>query len=314
VCLERDGEDEARLSLLLLGESRLGWLDGRYDDAVALGKRSVEIRERTLPPEHPDIASSLNTLGIAAMDGGDLEAALAYHRRALAIRRAAFGATHPLVASSMGNMAIVLWAQGDLPAAIEAYRGALAIHIGAYGPDDRVVAWTLENLGLAYSDAGDQTSALEVIHRAIDILDKDPGDAALAYANLAEPLLALHRWDEAIAMATRRLEYQERTYGSSYPLLAVPLGLVGRGLAGKRRYPQAVATLERALRLAETPGFSPARLAHARLDLARVLRDSHGDAARAAALAEQARAELVKEGAKLELARLEADFPAVPLN
>jgi tetratricopeptide (TPR) repeat protein/predicted Ser/Thr protein kinase len=314
-CLERDGGDEERLSLLLLGESRLAWIDGRYDDAVALGRRALEIRERILPANHPDIASSLNALGVAAMEGGDLASALGYHRRALSIRQAAFGPTHPLVASSQGNLAIVLWEKGDLEGAIDAYRGSLAIQIDAYGPEDRVVAWSLENFALALSDHGDYARALEAAQRAIDIVTKivgpDSVDAAIAYSNLAEPLLGLHRWDEGIANATRRLEIQERANGRDYPPLSVSLCLVGRGLAGKGRFAPAVETLERAVRLAETPGYSPTKLARARLDLARVLRDSHRDAARAASLAALARAEFVKEGAELDLARLDADFPSV---
>ncbi len=312
-CLDRDGGDDAKLSLLLLGESRLAWVDGRYPDAIALGERALKIRESTLPADHPDIAASLNTLGVAAMDAGDLAAALGYHQRAVSIRQAAFGRMHPLVASSLSNVAIVMWAQGDLQRAIDTYRDAIEVEIAAFGPDDRVVAYNLENLGLALSDQGDQNGAIETIQRAIDSLARTVGldriDTVDAYANLATPLIALGRWDEAIAAASRRIRLQERDNGPEFVGLAVPLTLVGQALAGKHQWAQALETLERAVRLAEKPGYSPRKLAQARWQLARVLRDSHGDAARAAALAARARDELAREGAKLDVARLDADFP-----
>ena len=36
---------------------------GKYDDAGPLLKRTLAIREETLGPRHPDVASSLNNLG-----------------------------------------------------------------------------------------------------------------------------------------------------------------------------------------------------------------------------------------------------------
>ena len=35
---------------------------GKYDDAEPLCKRALTIREETLGPRHPDVASSLNNL------------------------------------------------------------------------------------------------------------------------------------------------------------------------------------------------------------------------------------------------------------
>ena len=37
---------------------------GMYDDAEPLYKRALAIREDTLGPRHPDVASSLNNLGV----------------------------------------------------------------------------------------------------------------------------------------------------------------------------------------------------------------------------------------------------------
>jgi tetratricopeptide (TPR) repeat protein len=234
----------------------------------------------------------------------------------VAIRQTAFGRLHPLVASSLTNQAIAQWAQGDLDGAIAVYREALAIQISAFGPEDRVVAYTFEGIGLAQSDQGDQQAALESLQRAVDILTKAVGpdhrDTADAYANLAEPLLKLGRWDEAIADATRRLQVDERANGPDYPGLSQSLVLVGRGLEGKHQYVQALEVLERALHLADTPGYTARKLAHVRLQLAHALRESRTDAARAVDLAALARAELTKEGAKLELARLDEEFPASP--
>jgi tetratricopeptide (TPR) repeat protein len=59
---------------------------GRYADAEPLYKRSVTILEKTLTPEHPDVATSLNNLAALYEAQGRHADAQALHKRSLAIR------------------------------------------------------------------------------------------------------------------------------------------------------------------------------------------------------------------------------------
>jgi Flp pilus assembly protein TadD len=53
------------------------------------------IREAGLGSDHPDVATSLNNLGLVLADLGNLNAARTHHERALAIRLAGLGPDHP---------------------------------------------------------------------------------------------------------------------------------------------------------------------------------------------------------------------------
>ena len=60
---------------------------GRYGEAEPLYKRSLAIREKALGPEHPDVATSLDSLAVLSLDLGDDERALDFIRRSISISR-----------------------------------------------------------------------------------------------------------------------------------------------------------------------------------------------------------------------------------
>ena len=50
-------------------------------------KRALEIRDKLFDPEHPDIAHSLNNIGIIESNQGNNDKALEYYQKALQIRK-----------------------------------------------------------------------------------------------------------------------------------------------------------------------------------------------------------------------------------
>jgi tetratricopeptide (TPR) repeat protein len=56
---------------------------GRYADAEPLYKRSLAIREKALGPNHPDVATSLNNMGLLYERQGQYAEAEPLHKRAL---------------------------------------------------------------------------------------------------------------------------------------------------------------------------------------------------------------------------------------
>jgi tetratricopeptide (TPR) repeat protein len=85
--------DEAGALLNELGY----YLDDRaqYSEAEPLYKRAIAIGEKTLGPEHPNLAIRLNNLANLYSDQGKYEEAEPLLKRALAIREQKFGSTHP---------------------------------------------------------------------------------------------------------------------------------------------------------------------------------------------------------------------------
>jgi len=80
----------------------------RYDRAVVVAKRALEVAERSVGPDHPDyvdVAMSLNNLAFLYFNQGQHAQAEPLLKRALAIYEKALGPDHPDVAMSLENIA-----------------------------------------------------------------------------------------------------------------------------------------------------------------------------------------------------------------
>src|SRR4051812_34709311 len=62
--------------------------------------------ERVLPPDHPDVALSLNNLALLRQERREFDQALALQQRALAILEPALGPEHATVATAINNLAL----------------------------------------------------------------------------------------------------------------------------------------------------------------------------------------------------------------
>ncbi len=92
---------------------------GDHGAAAALLREAADLQEATLGPDHPDLANTLNNLGVVNdMANRVAEAELCY-RRAYAIAVKALPAGHPFVATSWKNLSDFCQARGipfEIPA------------------------------------------------------------------------------------------------------------------------------------------------------------------------------------------------------
>jgi len=90
---------------------------GRYAEAEPLYQRSLQILEKALGKDHPDVASSLNNLAGLYSDTGRYAEAEPLYQRSLQIREKALGKEHPDVAVSLNNLALLYWPPAATPRA-----------------------------------------------------------------------------------------------------------------------------------------------------------------------------------------------------
>jgi hypothetical protein len=88
----------------LLEEARRAADAGDLASAAALLEDAARIQEAELGPLHPEVANTLNNLGIVAESQGQIGEAETYYRRAVAITSAALPPGDPMVASSRKNL------------------------------------------------------------------------------------------------------------------------------------------------------------------------------------------------------------------
>ena len=84
--------EAARLNTELLRLSRAG----RYDEAISLAERALRIREKSLRPDHPEVAQSLNNLAVLYRATGDYAKAEPLYQRALGFGSRPLGQTIPM--------------------------------------------------------------------------------------------------------------------------------------------------------------------------------------------------------------------------
>jgi tetratricopeptide (TPR) repeat protein len=78
---------------------------GKYDRALVVAKKALQLAERNVGPNHPDVATSLNNLAALYKIQGQYSGAEPLYKRSLAIEEKALGPDHPTVARCLENMA-----------------------------------------------------------------------------------------------------------------------------------------------------------------------------------------------------------------
>ena len=94
----------------------------QYDRAAIVAKKALEVAEKNVGPYHPDVATSLNNLGLLYDTQGQYAQAEPLYKRALAIREKELGPDHPDVATSLNNLAALYRTEGQYVQAEPLYK------------------------------------------------------------------------------------------------------------------------------------------------------------------------------------------------
>ncbi len=140
-----------------------------YNAAEQLYRRSLEIREKQLGPDHPDVAQSLNNLAGLLRAQGQYAAAEPLFRRSLVIWEKQLGRDHPQAATGLSNLAGLLRDQGQYAAAEPLDRRSLEIREKQLGPDHPSVATGLNNLAGLLRAQGQYVAAEPLYRRSLEI-------------------------------------------------------------------------------------------------------------------------------------------------
>ncbi len=99
---------------------------GKYKKAAQIGKRILEIREKSLDPEHPDTAQSLNNLGLLYDKIGDYAKAGSLYKHSLAIQEKSLRFDYRIARTHIG-LALLYGLQGRNQEDLNIFQSGLAI-------------------------------------------------------------------------------------------------------------------------------------------------------------------------------------------
>ena len=190
-------------------------IDGHFREAQALFARALAINESLYGPSHPEVATSLNNLGLALDCLGEKARAKPLFERALAINEAAYGPSHPKVADTLNNLGRVTHELGDIPQAQALLERALAINEAFYSTEQLGVATSLRFLGDVLEAKGELDQARNHYERALAITERaydaeDTFPVAVLSEKLGGVLQKLGDGTRAQVMLTRAAELKEK--------------------------------------------------------------------------------------------------------
>ena len=157
---------------------------GRYEQAIPLWRKALELVEREFGLDHPTTATLLNNLAELYSAQGRYAEAEPLYQRALAVWEKALGPNDPLGATSLNNLAGLYHALARYGEVEPLYQRALAIREKALGPDHPDVAQSLNDLAGFYRTQRRYANSEPLYKRALTIYETTLGpghpDTAMA--------------------------------------------------------------------------------------------------------------------------------------
>ena len=226
---------------------------GVYDRAQPLLEEALKLRRQALGSEHPDVATSLNHLGVVASLKGDFARSESLFRQALAMRRKLLGAEHKDVAESLDNLGSFLLFRGNFNEAEGLIREALALRRKLLGAEHTDVANSLENLGGLMSNTGQYKEAESLYRRVLSMRRKQFGAehplVASGLTNLAETLQEQGDFKGAEALIREALTMRRKLLGEEHPMVTESLVMLVSVLRNLREYDKAEQLLRQEMAL-----------------------------------------------------------------
>ncbi|MBK6919704.1 MAG: serine/threonine protein kinase [Deltaproteobacteria bacterium] len=269
---------------------------GRLREAEAELRRALELRERALGEDHPDVSITLVNLATVLESLGLLDESLADYQRALDINRRVLGERHPSVGAVLNNSVDAHLQVGHLDEGLAAARLAHDIFAETLPGDHPNLAAAAGNIGAALWTKGDLVGARRALDEQLEInrrrLGDDHHELANSHHNLGALLHDLHDDEAARASFERAVALWTKAFGPEHAEIAGSLValaeldiLAGSFLSARERLRRALQLLEAADAGARIEHASAVRmLAEVELEL--------GDTAAATAAIERALAEL----------------------
>jgi eukaryotic-like serine/threonine-protein kinase len=224
---------------------------GKYDGAEKMHRAALAINRKMFGPESPEVAASLNDLGLALSKQGNSAEAESALREALGIRRRRFGNDHQDVAASLNDLATVLRHERRLVEAEAMTREGLGIRRKRFGEDSLEAADSLHNLSVVLGDEGkrveSEATARELLAVRRRLLGPEDLLVASALLDVAWAAGFNGKAEEAESLEREALAVQRKLLGDDHPAVAKSLFSLGERMRQRGNLTEADGVLSAAL-------------------------------------------------------------------
>jgi eukaryotic-like serine/threonine-protein kinase len=176
--LERLGGHEQLRAWLLNNLGGIYELKGEGDAALKAQQEALQLKEKALGREHPDVGASEGNLAVVLEALGRSQEALEHVDRSIEILESGLGAGHPELATQLSNRGEILNALGRYRDARASFEKARIVWERELGLDNRNLAYALTGIGISDIAEGDASSAIVPLERAFKIREEHENDLA----------------------------------------------------------------------------------------------------------------------------------------
>ena len=194
---------------------------GKYVEAEAMNRQTLEITEEVLGKTHPDTLTTMNNLALVLNGQGKYVEAEAMNRQTLKISEEVLGKTHPNTLTTMNNLAGVLDMQGKYADAEAMNRQTLEITEEVLGKTHPDTLMTMNNLAVVLDKQGKYADAEAMNRQTLEIKEEVLGkmhpDTLATMNNLALVLNRQGKYVDAEAINRQTLEIKKEVLGKTHP-------------------------------------------------------------------------------------------------
>jgi len=235
---------------------------GKYGEALPLAQQALEVQEKVLGPEHPDVVLSVFILAKLYHATGQYAKAEPLFQRTLPLLEKGLGSEHPLVVANLNHLAGLYFDTGQYVKAGLLYQRTLAIAEKAVGPEHPdvtmnllILAESLQGLAMLYATTGQYAKAEPLYQRSLAIAEKTLGTEHHLVATSLNNLAGLyHRTGQAAKaepLYQRSLTIAEKALGTEHPLVATSLNNLALLYGDTDQYVKAEPLIQRSLAIRE---------------------------------------------------------------
>jgi len=226
---------------------------GKYQEAIPIAERAVEMAKRVRGPEHSETADALNNLGSLFKKIRDYAKAEPLYREALQIRQKVLGSEHLDTATSLNNLGLLYKDLGEYAKAEPLLQEALRIYQQVLGKEHPSTAISLDNLASLYRVMGEFAKAEPLLQEALrtrqKILGSEHPDTAVSLNNLGELYETMGEYAKAEPLYQEAIHIWQKILGSEHPDTATGLNNLALLYQAMGEYAKAEPLLQEALRI-----------------------------------------------------------------
>ena len=226
---------------------------GKYQEAIPIAERAVEMAKRVRGPEHSETADALNNLGFLFKKIRDYAKAEPLYREALQIRQKVLGSEHLDTATSLNNLGLLYKDMGEYAKAEPLLQEALRIYQQVLGKEHPSTAMSLDNLASLYRVMGEFAKAEPLYQEALrtrqKILGSEHPDTAVSLNNLGELYETMGEYAKAEPLYQEAIQIWQKILGSEHPDTATGLNNLALLYQAMGEYAKAEPLLQEALRI-----------------------------------------------------------------